>query len=176
MRQDATSQIKSFVLPFTVLVVIPLLLIVGTKGFRLGWGLGLPYDAVVVCIGLIILAAGLYLLIATIMLFAKIGKGTLAPWSPPKKLLVIGPYRYVRNPMILGVQITLLGESIITGSVAVFVCFVLCFIINHFYFIFSEEPGLLRRFSNEYIRYKDNVPRWIPKLSPWKNDSEKNRQ
>jgi protein-S-isoprenylcysteine O-methyltransferase Ste14 len=176
MRQDTASQIRSFVLPFTVLVVVPLLIIVGTKGFRFGWGLGLPYDALAVCIGLIILVAGLYLLIAAIMLFMNIGKGTLAPWSPPEKLVVIGPYGYVRNPMISGVLIALLGESIILGSIGILSCFILFFIINHIYFILSEEPGLLRRFGNEYIRYKDNVPRWIPKLSPWKNDSEKNRQ
>src|SRR4030042_153196 len=109
MHRDTVSQIRSFVLPFTVLVVIPLLVIVSTKDFRFGWGLGLPYDTLVVCIGLITVMAGLCLLIATIMLFMKIGKGTLAPWAPPKKLVVIGPYRYVRNPMISGVLIAILG-------------------------------------------------------------------
>ncbi len=171
MHQDTASQIRSFVLPFTVLVVIPLLVIVYTKGFRFGWGLGLPCDALVVCIGFITVIAGLYLLIATIMLFMKIGKGTLAPWAPTKKLVVIGPYRYVRNPMISGVLIALLGESIAFGSIAISSLFILFFITNHIYFIFSEEPGLLKRFGDEYLRYRNNVPRWIPRLSPWKNNN-----
>ena len=171
MRQDTASQIRSFVLPFTVLVVIPLLVVVGTKGFRFGWGLGMPYDALVVCIGLVIVMAGLYLLIATIVLFMNVGRGTLAPWAPTKKLVVIGPYRYVRNPMISGVLIALLGESIVFGSMAIFSWFILFFVINHVYFIRSEEPGLVKRFGSEYLSYRNNVPRWIPRLSPWKNNS-----
>jgi protein-S-isoprenylcysteine O-methyltransferase Ste14 len=170
MRQDTPSQIRSFVLPFTVLVVIPALLLWCTSGFRLGWGLGLPYDALVSCIGFVTIIVGLYLLIVTIILFMNIGKGTLAPWAPTKKLVVSGPYRYVRNPMISGVLIALLGESIVFGSITIFTLFILFFIINHIYFIFSEEPGLLKRFGDEYIRYSENVPRWIPRLSPWKNN------
>jgi protein-S-isoprenylcysteine O-methyltransferase Ste14 len=175
MRQNTASQIKSFVLPFIVLIVVPLLIMGGAKGFKFGWGLGLPNDALVICIGLIVFIAGLYLLIATIMLFARIGKGTLAPWSPPEKLVIIGPYHYVRNPMISGVLIALLGESVLFGSIAIFVWFVLCFVINHIYFMLSEEPGLVKRFGNEYIRYKDNVPRWIPRFTPWQNNSDKKR-
>jgi protein-S-isoprenylcysteine O-methyltransferase Ste14 len=170
MRQDTASQIKSFVLPFTVLIVVPALLLWCPKGFRFGWGLGLPYDAIAVCIGLVIIIAGLYLLVSTILLFKNIGKGTLAPWAPPEKLVVTGPYRHVRNPMITGVLIVLVGEAIVFGSAALSICFVLFFIINHIYFIYSEEPGLVKRFGNEYIRYMKNVPRWFPRLSPWKNN------
>jgi protein-S-isoprenylcysteine O-methyltransferase Ste14 len=173
MGQDTSSQIKSLVLPFTVLLVVPALLLWSSEGFRIGWGLGLPYDAFIVCIGFIIIVAGLYLLTATIILFRNIGKGTLAPWAPPTKLVVIGPYRYVRNPMITGVLIVLVGEAVLFGSVALSVCFILFFIINHIYFMLSEEPGLVKRFGDEYIRYMKNVPRWIPRLSPWKNDGPK---
>jgi protein-S-isoprenylcysteine O-methyltransferase Ste14 len=170
MRQDTSSQLRSFVLPFSVLIVLPALLLACNKGFRFGWGLGLPYDAIAICVGLAIIIAGMYLLIGTILLFRNIGKGTLAPWAPPTKLVVTGPYRYVRNPMITGVLIVLIGEAIVFGSVALSICFVLFFIINHIYFICSEEPGLVKRFGDDYIRYSKNVPRWIPRLSPWKND------
>jgi protein-S-isoprenylcysteine O-methyltransferase Ste14 len=170
MRHDTPSHIRSLVLPFTVLIVVPALLLACTKGFRPDWGLGLPYDALTVCIGSAIIVAGLYLLISTIRLFRNIGKGTLAPWAPPVKLVVTGPYRYVRNPMISGVLIVLVGEAILFGSVALSICFVLFFIINHIYFIRSEEPGLVKRFGDDYIRYMKNVPRWIPRLRPWKNN------
>jgi protein-S-isoprenylcysteine O-methyltransferase Ste14 len=156
-----------------VLLVVPALLLACTKGFSLGWGLGLPWDAIAVCLGLALFGTGLYLLVMTILLFRNIGKGTLAPWSPPQKLVVVGPYRYVRNPMIAGVLIVVLGEAIIFGSVAIFILFVLFFIINHFYFIRSEEPGLVKRFGDDYIRYTKNVPRWLPRLSPWKNDNSR---
>jgi len=62
---------------------------------------------------------------------------------------------------------TLLGESIVFGSLGILICFLLFFIINHIYFIYSEEPGLAKRFGDEYMTYKRNVPRWIPRLRPW---------
>ena len=157
---------KSFILPFTVLLIIPAVILWAT-GFRIGWGLGLPWDAVIVLAGALLMGSGLYYLSITIWLFINIGRGTLAPWSPTSKLVVIGPYRHVRNPMISGVLMTLLGESIVFGSLGIFICFLLFFIINHIYFIYSEEPGLARRFGNEYLSYKRNVPRWIPRLRPW---------
>ena len=157
---------KSFILPFTVLLIIPAVILWAT-GFRIGWGLGLPWDAVIVLAGALLMGSGLYYLSITIWLFINIGRGTLAPWSPTSKLVVIGPYRHVRNPMISGVLMTLLGESIAFGSIGIFICFLLFFIINHIYFIYSEEPGLARRFGDEYLSYKRNVPRWIPRLRPW---------
>ena len=157
---------KSFILPFTVLLIIPAVILWAT-GFRIGWGLGLPWDAVIVVAGALLMGSGLYYLSITIWLFISIGRGTLAPWSPTSKLVVIGPYRHVRNPMISGVLMTLLGESIAFGSIGIFICFLLFLIINHIYFIYSEEPGLARRFGDEYLSYKRNVPRWIPRLRPW---------
>jgi protein-S-isoprenylcysteine O-methyltransferase Ste14 len=159
------SQLKSFILPLTVLVIIPAGILWG--GFRIGWGLGLPWDAVVVLAGSVIMGNGLYYLSMCIWLFINIGKGTLAPWSPTQKLVVIGPYRNVRNPMISSVLATLLGESIAFGSPGIFLEFLLFFGINHVYFLLSEEPGLEKRFGEEYRIYKRNVPRWIPRWRPW---------
>jgi len=166
MKESFVNQVKSFILPFTVLLIIPAGILWAT-GFRIGWGLGWPWDAVVVLAGSVLLGNGLYYLFMTIRLFINIGKGTLAPWSPTKKLVIIGPYRYVRNPMISGVLMTLLGESITFGSTGIFIWFLLFFGINHIYFVYSEEPGLAKRFGEEYITYKKNVPRWIPRLRPW---------
>ena len=166
MKEPVINQVKSFVLPFTALLIIPAAILWAT-GFRIGWGLGLPWDAVIVLAGTLLMGNGMYFLSITIWLFINIGKGTLAPWSPTKKLVVIGPYRHVRNPMISGVLMTLLGESAAFGSLGIFILFLLFFIINHIYFIYSEEPGLARRFGQEYLIYKQNVPRWIPRLRPW---------
>jgi protein-S-isoprenylcysteine O-methyltransferase Ste14 len=170
MKSYLKAQIISFSLPVVVLVVIPAIILFCMGGFRLGWGLGLIYDVIIVAIGIIFLATGLYFLISTILLFIRLGKGTLAPWSPTSKMVISGPYRYVRNPMISGVLMAILAESIITGSIWILEWSVLFFIVNHFYFIFSEEPGLVKRFGEEYVRYSKNVPRWIPRFTPWKNE------
>lgn len=161
-----SSQLKSYLLPFSVLVIIPALLLWLT-GFRIGWGLGLPWDAVLVMAGAVMIGNGLYYLATCIRLFMLIGGGTLAPWAPPGKLVVFGPYRHVRNPMIGSVLLILLGEAIAFGSVPIFIWFALFFGINHVYFLVSEEPGLERRFGEQYRVYKRNVPRWLPRLKPW---------
>ncbi|MCX6001629.1 MAG: isoprenylcysteine carboxylmethyltransferase family protein [Chloroflexi bacterium] len=166
MKESFANQVKSFILPFTVLLIIPAGIVWAT-GFRIGWGLGWPWDAVVVLAGSVLIGNGLYYLSLTIWLFINIGRGTLAPWAPTKKLVIIGPYRHVRNPMISSVLSTLLGESVAFGSAGIFIWFLLFFSINHIYFVYSEEPGLEKRFGEEYIAYKKNVPRWIPRLRPW---------
>ena len=166
VKESLINQVKSFILPVTVLLIIPAGILWAT-GFRIGWGLGWPLDAVVVLAGSVLMGSGLYYLFMTILLFINIGKGTLAPWSPTKKLVIIGPYRHVRNPMVASVIIILLGQSIAFGSTWIFIWFLLFFGINHIYFLNSEEPALERRFGGEYLTYKKNVPRWIPRLRPW---------
>jgi protein-S-isoprenylcysteine O-methyltransferase Ste14 len=165
VKKSFTAQIKSFVLPFTVLLVIPGV-ILWMSHFKIGWGLGLPWDGVIVMAGALMIGNGLYYLATCIRLFIHIGQGTLAPWSPTQKLVVLGPYRSVRNPMISSVLLTLLGESIAFGSIGIFIWFLLFLGVNHVYFIYSEEPGLVKRFGEDYIVYKRNVPRWIPRLWP----------
>jgi protein-S-isoprenylcysteine O-methyltransferase Ste14 len=97
-------------------------------------------------------------------LFARVGRGTLAPWDPTRKLVAVGPYRYVRNPMISGVALMLLGQALFWPSVAIAIWAGLFILINHLYFIFSEEPGLESRFGENYRQYKANVPRWLPRI------------
>ena len=167
MKKETLSQIKSLMLPFTALIVVPSAMLALTDGFELGWGLTPSLDILVTVVGLVIIVGGLYLLISTIRLFATVGRGTLAPWAPPQKLVVAGLYRYVRNPMISGVLLVILGESIAFGSPIIFGWFTLFFIANVAYFRFSEEPGLVKRFGTGYTRYRRNVPCWIPRLKPW---------
>ena len=126
------------VLPGTVLFLIPAIILVVTANSRFAPKLITPSQ---IWFWLALLAAGIgsVLCMWTAMLFTKYGEGTPAPWDPPRKLVIIGPYRYVRNPMITGVLLVLL----------------------------AEEKGLEKRFGDEYLKYKARVPRWIPRLTPW---------
>ena len=150
--------------PGAVAVVVPAL-IVWSTGSRIE-PLGL--------LGLPLIALGLLLVVSTVRLFATVGRGTLAPWDPTTRLVVRGPYRYVRNPMISGVLFVLLGEAALFGSEALLVWFGLVLAVNAVYMPLVEEPGLQGRFGEEYERYRADVPRWIPRLRPW-NAEESDR-
>ena len=149
-------------LPVPVAIIIPSLLL-----YFSSWR---PTDFVLwrFLIGAVCFLAGLLLAVSTIRLFSKIGNGTLAPWNPTSKLIVSGPYAYVRNPMITGVVLILTGEALMLSSWAIGIWAIVFLIINMFYFLLSEEPGLRKRFGKEYEEYCKNVPRYIPRLTPWK--------
>ena len=83
------------------------------------------------------------------------------------QLVILGPYRHVRNPMISGVLAILLGEAAAFGSLALLLWFAAVFAVNAVYMPLVEEPGLRRRFGEEYDAYRANVPRWMPRLRPW---------
>lgn len=118
-------------------------------------------------VGLLLAGAGLALGAWTATLFMKFGDGTPAPWDPPKKLVVRGPYRYVRNPMISGVLLMLMAEAILLQSWPIAAWMAFFFLGNGVYFPLVEEKDLERRFGPAYGRYKAHVPRWIPRLRPW---------
>jgi len=116
---------------------------------------------------LVLVGIGLSLMIRTIRLFATEGQGTLAPWDPTVRLVVRDVYRHVRNPMISGVSFVLLGEATLFDSLPLLVWFGVFVLANLIYLPLFEEPGLVRRFGADYERYRANVPRWIPRLTPW---------
>ena len=91
------------------------------------------------------------------------GRGTLAPWYPPERLVVRGPYRYVRNPMITGVVSVLLGEAALFASPAVLAWAGFVFALNAVYFPLIEEPDLRSRFGSDYDAYAASTPRWLPR-------------
>jgi len=148
-------------LPFNALVTIPALILWRTGGLQVPSIFALSAD-----VGIASMALGLSLMTATIGLFVRVGRGTLAPWSPTERLVVQGPYRWVRNPMISGVLFVLLGEALVFRSPGLFAWWGFFFLGNAIYMPFAEEPGLEARFGEAYLRYKREVPRWLPRLFP----------
>lgn len=154
-------------LPFVVLVVVPATLLTLTRRARPGWGLPPPLARLTQLAGGGLLALGLTLMTASIRLFMRQGEGTLAPWDATQRLVVSGPYRRVRNPMISGVICALLGEATLSGSRPVLGWALIFAVGNALYIPLSEEPGLVRRFGEDYAIYRVHVPRWLPRLTPW---------
>jgi protein-S-isoprenylcysteine O-methyltransferase Ste14 len=154
-------------LPVVATVVVPIL-IVGDAD--IGWGLPSGVAVLPVVLGTGLIAIGLLLMVRTVTLFARVGRGTLAPWDPTSHLVVLGPYRYVRNPMISGVLFILLGEAACFASLPLLIWFAAVFGVNAVYLPLVEERGLRRRFGADYEAYRANVPRWIPRLRPWTNE------
>ena len=110
----------------------------------------------------------------TVSLFFCHGDGTAAPWDPPKRLVVRGPYRYVRNPMIIGVILILFAEAIMLCSLPIAVWASIFLLANAIYFPFFEEPALKKRFGADYEQYCRCVGRWIPRATPWNKHSNPN--
>jgi protein-S-isoprenylcysteine O-methyltransferase Ste14 len=108
-------------LPFVVTVVVPAYIIRTSTTLNAGWDLPSPLGLLPTLLGCALVGLGVLLVYKTVIFFATVGEGTLAPWDPPRRLVVRGPYRHVRNPMISGVLSILLGEAILLGSVPLLV-------------------------------------------------------
>ena len=148
-------------LPVMPLVVFPAIILYATHyHFQ-------PITPLRLILTILFFCAGACLAIWTMYLFDTQGNGTAAPWNPPKRLVIQGPYRYVRNPMITSVLLLLLAEYVFLKSTGILILFGLFLIGNMIYFPLVEEKGLEKRFGQDYLLYKQNVPRWIPRVMPW---------
>jgi protein-S-isoprenylcysteine O-methyltransferase Ste14 len=152
-------------LPFTAAVLVPVWL-ARRDGLRIGPGPG-PGAIAAQAAGLALIGIGVALFVATLRRFAGEGEGTLAPWDPPRRLVVRGAYRYVRNPMISGVLMVLAGEALVLLSRSHLLWALLFFVVNALYIPLVEEPMLARRFGERYNEYCRHVPRLVPRLRPW---------
>jgi protein-S-isoprenylcysteine O-methyltransferase Ste14 len=153
-------------LPFVVGILIPFWIARTTHITpRLGAS---PLQILAQSVGTLLLIVGLFLFASSLRRFAGEGDGTLAPWDPPRKLVVRGPYRHVRNPMISGVVFVLFGEAGILLSRSHLVWTLIFFAINAIYIPLLEEPQLLKRFGDSYAEYCRHVPRLIPRLRAWR--------
>ena len=163
-------QASSFVAPILFCVVFPYILIAGRQRVsEINPAAGLALLGAAVCL------VGLVLFILSVRMLILIGNGTIMPWDPTRKLVTGSLYGYVRNPMILSVIMIEAGEALFFDSWWLALLALVFYLINTIYFILSEEPGLEKRFGQEYLEYKKHVPRWIPRLNPWhpgKEDSK----
>jgi protein-S-isoprenylcysteine O-methyltransferase Ste14 len=113
---------------------------------------------------LVPLALGAGCLIWCVRDFLVSGRGTLAPWDPPRALVTVGLYRFVRNPMYLAVLAIILGWALYFGSPWLALYLVTLAVGFHLRVLLHEEPWLRRQFGPDWDRYREAVPRWIPRL------------
>ena len=159
--------IPVLVLPGTVLVLIPLLINRMTRATVLTAAAAGP-ETVSFWLAMLFGIPGTALSVWAMSMFFRFGDGTAAPWDPPQRLVVVGPYRHVRNPMLTGVIAMLLAESLLLQSWPIGIWAAVFSIGNAIYFPLVEEPGLLVRFGDDYRDYCQHVRRWIPRLRPWR--------
>jgi len=163
MRMLARHLLSIALLPFTVTVLVPAWI---ARGYHVGLAPARSAGPGVLQ-GFVLVGLGVLLAAASVVRFATEGKGTLAPWDPPREFVVRGPYRFVRNPMISGVILVLFGEASVLVSLPHAVWAASFLTLNLLYIPLVEEPQLERRFGEAYRDYCRNVRRFVPRLSPW---------
>lgn len=143
--------------PGIVLVVLPWLLtglrVVHGRNESAGW---------------VLIVVGIFPLLESTMRFVAVGRGTLVPAVPTEHLVVSGLYRFVRNPMYAGVGTALAGEGLLFWSRHMVIELAVAAALMDIFVRFYEEPKLVRTYRGEYQRYRQNVRRWIPRVTPWK--------
>jgi protein-S-isoprenylcysteine O-methyltransferase Ste14 len=165
--------ISVLLFPATMTLVIPALIVDWADLRRLDVGSALTVGLVTG--GGVLIAGGLAMLVWTVSLFNRVGKGTLGVgkvMGEPVNLVVRGPYRHVRNPMISGVLAILLGEAAVAASGGLLLWFAIFLTFQLIAVRFWEEPHLAQRYGSDYLIYRQNVPRWIPRVSAWTPSAE----
>ena len=135
-----------------------------------GWRLEPPFFGMPLFrfAGGMLVALGVIGLLDSFGRFAVQGLGTPAPVFPPRHLVVTGLYRYVRNPMYVAVVSTILGQGLILGNVRLLEYGGSVWLLFHLWVLVYEEPTLRASFGSEYKLFCTEVPRWIPRFTPWR--------
>lgn len=163
------KHLRDFLIPILMTIILPFW--INRTEYRL-YGRSLITPSVAQLVGGVIVGLiGLALMLTSMIVMIRIAKSTIMPWDPSQKLVVTGPYRHLRNPMILGVIILLIGEAFVLSSYGIAILAAVFFILNTAYFITFEEPQLEQLFGESYRQYRANVPRWIPRVKPWNPDN-----
>ena len=153
--------LATLLFPIPIVIVIPLVLI-SKYGIEipetLFWGYWMAKPMIPLGFGI----AGF-----AVTLFFIEGEGSPAPWCPPTKFMVTGPYAYIRNPMATGMVLILAAIALLIVSIPIAIWTVIVFVSYTAYYIFVEEPGLQARFGDQYSEYKANVNRWLPRFPAW---------
>src|SRR3954471_2442738 len=125
-------------------------------------------------LGGILIIVGVPGLVDSFARFALEGLGTPAPIAPTQNLVVTGLYRYVRNPIYVALVAVILGQAVLFGDQRLLGYGVLVWLAFHAFVVGYEEPELVRSFGTEYEDFRANVPRWIPRLTPWRAARRRN--
>jgi protein-S-isoprenylcysteine O-methyltransferase Ste14 len=123
--------------------------------------------------GGVLITLGAIGLVDSFVRFATQGLGTPAPVFPTRNLVITGLYRYVRNPMYVGVVTAILGQALILGNVRLLEYAGLVWVLFHLFVLVYEEPTLRGSFGPEYKEFCAEVPRWIPRFTPWGGHPER---
>jgi protein-S-isoprenylcysteine O-methyltransferase Ste14 len=150
-----------FVAPGTVAGYVPWL--IGK------WRIHAPFSGftTIRVMGGVLMAAGFVILLEAFLRFALQGLGTPAPVFPTKHLVVMGSYRYVRNPMYVAVVSLIVGQGLLFGDMRVLIYGLCAWLLTHFFVLTHEEPTLRKSFPADYAAFSAHVPRWVPRLTPW---------
>ena len=119
-------------------------------------------------IGVMLIIAGIPGLVDSFARFALQGLGTPAPIAPTQNLVVTGLYRYVRNPIYIALVSVTVGQALLFGDGRLLWYGAVVWLVFHLFVVLSEEPILQQKFGMEYETFRANVPRWIPRLTPWR--------
>ena len=165
----STARVRTLLTPVGLVVFLTFVLafvFVSTwvdRLLALPWPLRDPYTAIG---SIVMLTAGALLTCWSVIPFLKV-RGTPVPLNPPPSLVVSGPYRYARNPMLDGVFIMLFGLGFLMRSLSLVVFFTPVFILANVWELKNiEEPELSRRLGDEYLAYRDSTPMFIPRIKP----------
>ncbi|HVQ09138.1 MAG TPA: methyltransferase [Allosphingosinicella sp.] len=134
------------------------------------WRFGLDFgdSSALRAAGLALIAIGAAALLECFVRFAWIGLGTPAPVAPPRRLVVSGLYRHVRNPMYVAVVTLVIGQALFFGALGLLLYAAAGWLFFHLFVLGYEEPALRRQFPDDYERFTRAVPRWLPRLTPWR--------
>jgi protein-S-isoprenylcysteine O-methyltransferase Ste14 len=132
-----------------------------------------PFAIVRIAIGGLLLVLAIVVLVRAFARFVMEGRGTPAPIAPPERLVVGGEYRFVRNPMYVALIMAVLGQAMIFGSLGLLVYALAMWAITAAFVRWYEEPVLLKRYGDEYERYRQAVRAWVPRLHPWETDLDR---
>ena len=154
------------VAPGTIAGIIPWMITHWRFGEDASFGSG--------AVGAVLILSGLAILIECFARFALKGRGTPAPIAAPKDLVISGFYARVRNPMYIAVLLIVLGQSLLFASAALIAYGVTVWFGFLLFVLYYEEPRLKRQFPDAYAAYSAAVPRWVPRLTPWRGDAPGN--
>jgi protein-S-isoprenylcysteine O-methyltransferase Ste14 len=119
--------------------------------------------------GAAVVAVGLVSLVESFARFVRRGHGTPAPFAPPRRLVVTGQYRHVRNPMYVALMVIVVGQALWCGNRALGLYAAVLFVLFHLRVVTYEEPQLAKLFGGEFDDYRRGVPRWLPRVTPWRS-------